>query len=183
MANENVFFFFPDKDGRAPSPEEITAPMFRVEIDLTRNDEKASTDQITQISVEFGRIDDRVAGKPYTLGFAIGQAFAQWDVPTMGPPHPFFFNTFSKIDVETKEVTNWCPGPTDSVQEPIFIKRCEDAPEGDGYLIGVVNRIKEGSSDLVILDTAKFEEGPIATIKCPFRMRMGLHGNWIDWSA
>lgn len=180
IANDNVFFFFPDPSGRAPSPETIQAPMYRVELDLSRNDDAARAEKLTDISVEFGRIDERIAGKPYRYGFAIGQDITQWDFPKLGPPHPFWFNTVTKIDVEAPSVTNWCPGPTDSVQEPVFIQRSDDAPEGDGYLLLIVNRNLTQSSDLVMLDTARLEAGPIATITCPFRMRMGLHGNWID---
>lgn len=34
-------------------------------------------------------------------------------------------------------------------------------------------------TEIVILDTAKFSEGPIAIIELPFRLRAGVHGSWV----
>jgi carotenoid cleavage dioxygenase-like enzyme len=34
----------------------------------------------------------------------------------------------------------------------------------------------------VILEAQQVEEGPIARLKLPFRLRSGLHGNWADES-
>ncbi len=45
--------------------------------------------------------------------------------------------------------------------------------------MGVVNRRAENRSDLVILDAQRMDEGPIATIKIPVRLKYGIHGNWV----
>jgi len=34
-------------------------------------------------------------------------------------------------------------------------------------------------SSILILDTATLEEGPIAIIELPFRLRAGIHGTWV----
>jgi Retinal pigment epithelial membrane protein len=34
-------------------------------------------------------------------------------------------------------------------------------------------------SSILILDTAKLEEGPIAIVELPFRLRAGIHGTWV----
>ncbi len=44
------------------------------------------------------------------------------------------------------------PGPESSVQECCFVPRHARAAEGDGYLVGVVNRWLEGRNDLLVLD-------------------------------
>ncbi len=61
--------------------------------------------------------------------------------------------------------------------------RARDAPEGDGYVMGIVNRRAENRSDLVILDAQRMDEGPIATIKIPVRLKYGIHGNWVPAMA
>jgi len=34
-------------------------------------------------------------------------------------------------------------------------------------------------SDLLLFDAQRVDEGPLATIKLPLRLRFGLHGNWL----
>lgn len=34
-------------------------------------------------------------------------------------------------------------------------------------------------TEIVILDTAKIADGPIAIIELPFRLRAGIHGSWV----
>lgn len=34
-------------------------------------------------------------------------------------------------------------------------------------------------SQVVVVDTAKMAEGPIAIIELPFRLRSGIHGTWV----
>jgi len=66
------------------------------------------------------------------------------------------------------------------IQEPCFIPRNDTAPEGDGYIIALVDNITTNYSDLVVLDALRLEDGPIGRAKLPFRLRSGLHGNWCD---
>jgi hypothetical protein len=75
--------------------------------------------------------------------------------------------------------SGWFAGDTSSTQEPVFAPRHAAAPEDDGYVLGVVNRRAERRSDLVILDAQRIDEGPIATIKVPVRLKYGIHGNWV----
>lgn len=53
------------------------------------------------------------------------------------------------------------------------------APEADGYVISVANRRDKMLTEIVILDTAKLKDGPIAIIELPFRLRAGIHGTWV----
>lgn len=34
----------------------------------------------------------------------------------------------------------------------------------------------------MILDTARIEDGPIAVVELPFRLRAGIHGSWVPAS-
>lgn len=53
------------------------------------------------------------------------------------------------------------------------------APEADGYVISIANRRDKMLTEIVILDTAQFSQGPIAVIELPFRLRAGVHGSWV----
>lgn len=53
------------------------------------------------------------------------------------------------------------------------------AAEADGYLISVANRRDKLLTEIVILDTEKIAQGPIAIIELPFRLRAGIHGSWV----
>lgn len=75
------------------------------------------------------------------------------------------------------------PGPGDSVQEAQFVPRSPDSPEGDGWLLVPVCRVKEMRSDLVILDALDVAAGPVATLKLPVRVRATFHGMWVPENA
>jgi carotenoid cleavage dioxygenase len=64
----------------------------------------------------------------------------------------------------------------------VFAPKSAKAPEGEGYVLGIVNRRAENRSDLVILDAQRMGEGPVATVKIPVRLKYGIHGNWVPAS-
>lgn len=61
----------------------------------------------------------------------------------------------------------------------MFIPRHKDAPEGDGWVLTMVERRSVSRSDLVLLDTKDFSR-PIAIIQLPYRIRGQIHGNWVS---
>ena len=89
-------------------------------------------------------------------------------------------NRIGHIDFAGGRQSSWWAGPQSIIQEPCFVPRRPDAPEGDGYIIAVVDNVVTNYSDLVILDAQDIEEGPVARLKLPVRLRSGLHGNWAD---
>lgn len=93
------------------------------------------------------------------------------------------FNNYVHLDAHNGSIrSSWAPGPAATVQEPVFAPRGPGAQEGDGYLLGLINRHDEVRSDLVILDTAHLDDGPVAIARLPFRMKNALHGSWADAS-
>jgi carotenoid cleavage dioxygenase len=64
------------------------------------------------------------------------------------------------------------------LQEPCFIPRNKDAPEGDGWIVQVCNRLEESGTDLLLFDALDIEKGPVAQIEVPIRLRFGFHGNF-----
>lgn len=71
--------------------------------------------------------------------------------------------------------------PDYRLSEMTFVPRRHDADEGDGYLIGIGSSVKEnGRSDLVLFDTKRIAEGPIARVRMPFKCVGQVHGFWAD---
>ncbi|MEU6371608.1 carotenoid oxygenase family protein [Streptomyces sp. NPDC046909] len=93
----------------------------------------------------------------------------------MGPP----FNSIVHLDAETGVRTSYYPGENAAPEESVFVPKSEDADEGEGYLVALVERREESRTDFVILDALDIGAGPIATVKIPFRLRYGFHGTWI----
>jgi len=82
------------------------------------------------------------------------------------------FNCLARVNNKTNKTEYWWAGDTSAVQEPVFIPRSPDAPEGDGYVLFMCNRFETNLSDLIILDTNNWQE-PAAIINLPFRIRSG----------
>ncbi|MFC4256753.1 dioxygenase [Altererythrobacter xixiisoli] len=162
----NVFCFFPDKHGNLPTPAEGVTQISRISFDLSKPDEEAVT--ITPVAGALGdmpRMDDRFAMGKYRTGY-----FALRDFPKMG---------IGQLDWETGElISHDLQGA--AAQEPVFVPRNPDAPEGDGYVLSVVDRFAEKRSDLLILDGRDVSRPPIATITLPFALPMAFHGCWMD---
>jgi carotenoid cleavage dioxygenase-like enzyme len=180
IVNDNVFWFFPDAEGRAPEPSSLRTEVVRWCFDMSSASETPTAEVLAEIGAEFPHVDDRYAGRPYRY------AFMQATDPTKpynpdraGPIMGFFFNTFLSMDMTTGKTKSWFCGDTSSTQEPVFAPQRADAPEGEGYVMGVVNRRAENRSDLVIFDAQRIDEGPIATVKIPVRLKYGIHGNWV----
>ncbi len=87
------------------------------------------------------------------------------------------------LDHQTGKLETWAPGPNAAVQEPQFVPRSPDAPEGDGWLLVLVSRVAENRSDLAILDATNIEAGPVALIRLPTRVRSTFHGTWAPAEA
>jgi carotenoid cleavage dioxygenase len=88
-------------------------------------------------------------------------------------------NTWTRFDHATGKSTSWHVDDVSSLQEPQFVPRRPGAPEGDGYLIGLVNRYTEMRTELLMLDANHLADGPIATVRLPFKLRNGIHGTWV----
>jgi carotenoid cleavage dioxygenase-like enzyme len=179
VTSGNVFYFFPQADGYVPSPETLKAGLARWTFDLDATDTQVVPQPLTNFPCEFPRCDERYSGRPYRHGFLLAfDPTLPWDAATLGAPPFQFFNQLAHLNVETGETQTWFAGDAECFQEPIFVPRSADAPEGDGYVISLLNHLRSESTELVVLDALDLAAGPVARIQVPFRMRMSLHGNW-----
>ena len=180
VADGNVFGFLPDAQGEAPAPSTLRTEITRWCFDMNSDSDIPSSKVISNISGEFPHIDERYVSKPYRHAFLQETDPKQpYNPEKAGPIMGFFFNTYTHLDMSTGKTKSWFAGDTSSTQEPVFAPKSADAPEGEGYVMGVVNRREDNRSDLVILDAQRMDEGPIATIKMPVRLKYGIHGNWV----
>lgn len=122
------------------------------------------------VSGALSRQDDRFHAVPYRYGFLLSSdaTGSRW----------------AMFDQKLRKARFYSPGPDTSLAEMCFVPRSPHAPEGDGYLIGVAGRRREyGRSDLILVDTQHLEDGPIATVKMPYRVHGQIHGFWVAGEA
>jgi len=180
-AENNMFPFFPDVHGAAFNPQQATSRLTRWTVDLASNsDEFHSITRLTETAGEFPRIDDRFTGLPYRYGWMLEMDMKRPVELKGGSAGGFLMNCLFLIDHQTGKEQHWWCGPTSSLQEPAFIPRSKDAPEGDGWIVQVCNRLADHKSDLLIFEALAIEKGPVATVHIPFALRFGLHGNWAN---
>src|SRR5205807_2272078 len=66
-----------------------------------------------------------------------------------------------------------------ALDEPVFVPRTPDAPEGDGYVIALVYRAARNASELLILHAQDVAGEPAAVLKVPRRVPAGFHGSFV----
>jgi carotenoid cleavage dioxygenase len=178
-AKNNMFPFFPDVHGAPFNPMEAASRLTDWTVDLASNGEAFdSITQLTETVAEFPRIDDRFAGRKTRYGWMLEMDMSRPHELKGGSAGGMLMNCLFLKDLETGAEQHWWAGPVSTLQEPCFIPRSKDAPEGDGWIVQVCNRLDEHRSDLLLFDALDIEKGPIATVQVPIRLRFGLHGNF-----
>ena len=183
VASTNPFPFFPDVTG-APFDLMGSAPhVTRWTVDFASSGDGFEAEQLDDSICEFPRIDDRYMTHRHRQGWvSVFDYTKPWTEEKA--PRPFmYFNTIGHFDFETGSMRKWFIGDNADLEEVQFVPRSPDAPEGDGYLVAIVNRHAERRSDLVVLDAQQIEDGPLASVILPFKLRSGLHGEWLAAST
>jgi carotenoid cleavage dioxygenase-like enzyme len=180
-AKNNMFPFFPDVNGAPFNGREAMSYLTRWTVDLGANSSDFSgIEQLTQTAAEFPRIDDRFAGLPYRHGWLLEMDMSRPVQIRGGSAGGLLMNCLFHKDLANGAEQHWWCGPVSSLQEACFIPRSKQAPEGDGWIVQICNRLEQQRSDLLLFDALEIAKGPIATINIPIRMRFGLHGNWVE---
>lgn len=160
-----------DAPGR---PSEIR----RWSFDLNSKDDRFAEETVAGSSSPLARIDARYLGHPYSVAFA---GHRDPDRPVradvMGPAARFAANCWQRIELATGEVRSAWAGEACSLQECCFVPRREDAPEGDGWLVGVASNHARQASELMVVDAEAM--ATVARVVLPFRLRSGTHGIWV----
>ena len=80
-------------------------------------------------------------------------------------------STVGHVNVKTGAIDKWEHGQAISCQEPQFVPRAPDAPEGDGWILSILNRLDAGHSEVGVFDALDIAKGPIARFHLPVRVR------------
>jgi carotenoid cleavage dioxygenase-like enzyme len=176
MASGNTWPWFEDVDGAAFAMNPFT--IRRVTFDLQGDSREAKEEVLFEREVtSFTRIDDRLLSRANRY---IWVQYADPERPfhAVLPDDPRLrpVNCYGRFDLVDRTTTPWFVGPEHVLQEPVFVPRTPDAPEGDGFLLGAAHNLVERRSELVILDAQAMTE--LARVILPFRNAFQVHGLW-----
>ncbi|KAF2710973.1 9-cis-epoxycarotenoid dioxygenase-like protein [Pleomassaria siparia CBS 279.74] len=187
IASDNVFFFFPPEI-LTPTPttllqrNKLVSDTYRWVFDpKSPTHTRVQPKRVFGINGEFSRIDDRVLTKPYNHFWQCNiDAGRPYDLAKCGPPAGGLFNVIGHFEWEGGKKDQWWAGPTMTFQEPVFVPRAGSTEEGDGYLLALLNHLDVLRNDIVIFEARNLAQGPIAVIHLPVKLRLGLHGNFVE---
>ena len=125
----------------------------------------------------FGRGREDFVGE--LLGFSVSDgASSEVNILREGTVSRICQMRVAQIDWETEEL-RFHDLDNAAAQEPLFVPRRADAPEGDGFILTAVDRFADRRTDLLILDGNDVSRPPLATVKLPFALPMAFHGSWM----
>lgn len=167
---------FPDVND--PAAKEQPPFAYRWSFDLASDEDRFASQRLFPQIGEMPMIDGRFLTRR-TRHFWFGTANpALGPMLPMGPKGPPF-TCIGHWDADTDTLDFWYAGADSAPEEPVFVPRSADAPQGDGWLLTIVGRRAENRTDLVILDALNLSAGPVATIRFPMRVHEGFHGIWV----
>lgn len=175
-----------------PNPQKLR----RIKIDMARNERTYEVTPDYGMICELARIDDRYLGHDYrhiwllmmpnpAEGGTAGPRKDQGAMAGVNTDAVEFIDIFNgdadigRVDLRTGKTDRYSFGPGTNVQEPQFAPRKPDSPEGDGWLLVIVNRLRENRSELAIFDALNLAAGPVALYDIGVRVRSTFHGNWV----
>jgi carotenoid cleavage dioxygenase-like enzyme len=180
MGAKNQFPFFPNKDGSPFDSIAAQGHVTRLSVDLAHATRPGYEMEILYPhNGVLSRQDDRYHTVPYSVGFmpCIDEAQPLDPRLAQAPLRPL--NTWTRFDHAKRQTQVYFGGADSGLSECCFVPRSARAAEGDGYLIGTAQRLFESRTDLLILDAQRLAEGPIATVRMPFRIFNQIHGCWV----
>ena len=139
--------------------------MDRWTVDLTAG--TVTEERLDDTIQEFPRVDERLVGRHYRYGYAVGYS----DGATRTS------DAILKHDVARRRTQSVSFGPGREPGEFVFVPSTPDAAEDDGVAMGFVYDRSTDRSDLVLLDGQTLEA--VATVHLPVRVPHGFHGNWV----
>jgi carotenoid cleavage dioxygenase len=162
---------FPHPDWTPTDPVKSRARLCRWVFDLAGNTDRFTQTYLDDVRGEFPRIDDRRAGFASSHGW---YACANPDVAVSNG-----FSGVMHVNGQGSRLGHYQLPVGDSISEPVFVERGDDAAEGDGWLLAVVYRGRENRSDLAVFNATDVEAGPVALVQLAHRVPDGFHGNWV----
>jgi carotenoid cleavage dioxygenase len=163
---------FPLPDGAPSSPTAPHARLFRWTFDLSGQSNTFEEEQLDDRVGEFPRFDERFCMSDYRHGWMVAGNVTD---PVSGRQQR---DSLTHYDLKSGKSTTWSGDEDHRFGEPIFVPRSETAAEGDGWLLSVMFRGGQGTSDLAVFEATDLARGPIAQAHLSSRVPAGFHGNW-----
>ncbi len=159
---------WPRPVGLVPGPD-ATPRLARAVLDPAAGTVRRET--LSDLTVEFPRIDDRLLGRAHPIS-----AFAM----RTGRPqqHPGCWDALAWHDTRTGTMSRWEPVDL-AVGEPAFAPDPRSDAPGRGWWLTQVTRFDNGDSSLLVIPAADPASGPVAAVRMPVRVPLGLHGSWL----
>jgi len=142
-----------------------TQSLDRWTVNLTAG--RITEERLDDTAQEFPRVDERLVGRDYRYGYAVGYSDGASGTPA----------AILKHDVTTRHAQSVAFGSGREPGEFVFVPSTADAAEDDGVAMGFVYDRSTDRSDLVLLDAQTLET--VATVHLPARVPHGFHGNWV----
>jgi carotenoid cleavage dioxygenase len=147
--------------------------LHRITLDLASGTAKEET--LDERGMDFPRVADARVGLHNRFGYTV-----QFGGTPMQPG----FASHLQFDFRTGKSRSHDYGEGTSPGEPVFVPAPGSDPDGDeGFVMSYVHDDRTSSTELVILDAARFDQKPVARVKLPQRVPFGFHGSWIGDAA
>lgn len=149
--------------------------------DLGSRDDRFEEEVVSTANGFLARMDDRYLSLPYRYGYVGHRDPSRpYDTERGADMAGRVTNCYQRFDLTGGPTRTYFAGETQSLQECGFVPRKGGTEEGDGYLMGVASNYAEMASELHIVDAQRMEDGAVAVVKLPFRLRSGTHVNWFS---
>lgn len=163
-----------EPDGKECYPR---TKLTRFEIDVEQG--TATHRTLNERPCEYPAVSPDVVGEPYKYSYMSTSYYKEGDV--YGP-----MQSLTKISFDSKspgaiaEEENWLPGEQKFVGEPIVVPKKDSKGEDDVWVLILVHDSETVTTDLAILDGEDITAGPVASMKLPTYVPMGVHGSWAN---
>jgi carotenoid cleavage dioxygenase len=156
------------------TPVPLTAAITRARLEPANG--RIRLDTLDERNAEFPRIDDRLQGAAHRF-FTLS---ATERAVALEPIGQELYNVLLRVDTATGAIVEWHSG-SHVFGEVVFAPAAGGAPD-QGYYVTFRTDRQTLLSDWVVLDAANIAAGPLAVVPLPFRIPLGLHGNWFATS-
>jgi carotenoid cleavage dioxygenase len=123
------------------------------------------------VASEFPRIDERFTASRYRHGYIAAASTRQRGDGGL-------FHEITHVDMDSGKVKTWDAGVGNGVSEPVFVSESAGSAEGEGWLLATVYKHATMNSELVVLNAAAVDDGPVASVRLDHRVPFGFHGSW-----
>ncbi|HEY0462839.1 MAG TPA: carotenoid oxygenase family protein [Polyangiaceae bacterium] len=153
------------------APRIMTAhELYRYTFDLRTG--RVSEEVVDPRFVDFPRVHPAVEGRANRFGYAV--ELSAWETGSWQRALLRKYETATGVSVAHDFGPDRMPGECSIVPRP------GAGDEDDAWAVTFVYDKRRETSDFVVLDAKRFDEGPVATVRLPCRVPIGLHGTWLS---